>query len=179
MKLVSVYALRDDRKKVLDAIQRLGLVQVISEPDAAHGFSRLDTADEVQDFQKRSERANHALQLMNKAAPEKKGLLASFSGRRRIMAEQLQISPSQRDRLNGICERVVELEKNCAEYAAQKVRINVELEQLEPWRSLDVPIETEGTDKTAMFIGTLPARYDLQGLSQILAGQDADLIFDI
>ena len=179
MKLAKVYALRDDRKKVLDAIQQLGLMQVISEPDAAHGFSRLNTTEQVQDFQKCSERAAHALRLMNKAAPEKKGLLASFSGRRRITAEQLEFSSSKREQLNEICDRIIELEKNCAENAAQKVRIEVELEQLKPWQSLDVPIETEGTDKTAMFIGTLPAKYDMQSVSQILAGQDADLLFDI
>jgi len=179
MKLVNVYALRDDRKKILDVIQRLGLVQVINEPDAAHGFSRLDTADDVQDFQKRAERAIHALELMNKAAPEKKGLLASFSGRRRVTVDELERSSAKRDRLNEICERVIELERNCAEYAAQRVRINVELEQLEPWQSLDVPIDTEGTEKTSMFIGTLPARYDLQSVSEALAKQDSELVFDV
>lgn len=178
MKFVSLYALRNDRKMVLDIIQRLGLMQVISEPDAAHGFRREDTAEQVQDFQKRAEKANRALQLMNKASPEKKGLLASFSGRRRVTVEELEFSSAERDRLDTICERVIELEHNCADYGAQRVRINVELEQLKPWQSLDVSLDTAGTDKTAAFIGTLPASYTLQSFSEALAGQDTELIFD-
>lgn len=179
MKLVNVYALRDDRKKILDFIQRMGIMQVISEPTAAHGFGRISTAIAVQDYQKRAERAVAALQLMNKAAPVKKGLLASFSGRRRISAAELELSSDTRERLNEVCERVIRLEQVRAEGAAQRVRVNIELEQLRPWQTLDVPIDTDSTDKTSVFIGTFPTRYDLVGISEALATQDSELIFDV
>ncbi len=178
MKLVNVYALRDDRKKILNKIQQLGVLQVESKTDAAHGFTRLNTADDVSRFQKNAERADAALQLINKAAPQKKGLLASFSGRRRVTAEQLELSSEKRDQLNGICARATELQRIRAEGAAQRVRVNVELEQLKPWQGLDVPIDTEGTSQTSAFIGTLPAKHTLVTLSEAIALQDSELIFD-
>ena len=178
MKLVRIYALRSDRKRLLEKLQRLGTVQIVSDDESAHGFERLDTSKQKLMFERNAASALSAIEILDRYAPEKKGLLDSFHGRRCVTEQNLADFAEKSKDTMKVAEHITELDKQRAENSAERVRIRVNIEQLEPWRDLDVPFCCEGTEKTAAFIGTLPAHYSKEQLCTAVAGINPDIMFD-
>lgn len=179
MKKINIYALRDDRKAVLEKLQALGAVEIISRDEAADGFSREDKSGAADTFERSSEIARQALAVLDEAAPEKKGLLSSLSGRRTTDEAEFAHFAANASQVLADCNTVLDLKKQKTEAAADIVRKKANIAQLEPWRNLDVPFSFPGTKKTAALIGTLPKPYTEQSLAEALAEADPDIIFDI
>lgn len=76
------------------------------------------------------------------------------------------------------CKRLLHMQKRREECRAEMVRIRSALDQLEPWRELDVPFGFTGTKTTAAFIGSLPAAYTPDALMNRLA-ETTELVFDL
>lgn len=179
MKKISIYALRDDRKAVLERMQALGAVEIISDDSAADGFAREDKSGAAETFERSADTARRALAVLDETAPEKKGLLASFEGRRSMTPSEFAAFADRAADVLADCNDILELSKQRTENAAQIVRRRTNLAQLEPWKGLDVPFCFDGTKRTAAFIGSLPALYTEQSLAEALAAADSEIIFDI
>lgn len=178
MKQICIYGLKEDRKRFLETLQALGAVEVTPGEMPAEGFSREDHETEAQALDRSASLAEQALAIVNEAAPEKKGLLASFSGRREITADERAEAAEHAEAWLEACERVLALSKEKAEHVAEGVRIRAAVAQLEPWRTLDVPFGFSGTRETAAFIGAFPQQYTQESLAQALAEQEPELLFD-
>ena len=178
MKQIRIVALRAERKKLLEKLQQLGVMEILSEEKSARGFERIDTSGSERVFERNVETANEALKILDKVAPEKKGLLDSFSGRREIELGELSFCAENRTHLMKLCSKIIELYKQCEENDAEAVRLMANIAQLEPWQKLDVPFSFEGTDKTRVFIGSLPAAYQSQTLYDAISERCPDTAFE-
>ncbi len=178
MKSVRIIALRQDRKRVLEHIQDSALIHVKKGAKAEDGFKRLDTSAQLKQFERNAELTEQALKILGKAAPEKKGMLSSFRGRKEIDPDEIGRIAADSARIIGICQRICALDKQRTDYAAEQVRIKTSLAQLEPWKKLDIPLNTKDTATTAVLIGTLPKMFDDVALAQSLAGECPELIFE-
>ena len=83
MQKIHICALNTDRKQILESLQRKGIVQINADPDSDF-FHCADTSAGCAKYEKRAHMAEQALAVLDTYAPEKKGLLASFEGKRRI-----------------------------------------------------------------------------------------------
>ena len=117
MKQIRIVALRAERKKLLEKLQQLGVMEITSEEKSARGFERIDTSGSERVFERNVETANEALRILDKVAPEKKGLLDSFSGRREIELDELSVCAENRAELMKLCTKIIELNKQCEEKA--------------------------------------------------------------
>ena len=178
MKSVRIIALKKDRKRLLEHLQDSALVMVQKGRKEEKGFTRLDTSAQIKQFERNAELTEQALKILNKVEPEKKGMLASFKGRREIDPDEIGRIASDSAKVIGICQKICKLDKQRADYAAEQVRIKTALAQLEPWKKLDIPLNTKDTATTAVLIGTLPRAYDNTSLSEALAGECPELIFE-
>ena len=178
MKSVRIIALRQDRKRLLEHLQDSALVEVRAPETAADGFERLDTTAQLRQFERNVELTEGALRILAEVAPEKKGMLASLQGRREIDPDEIGVIASNSARIIGICSKIQELQKTRADCAAETVRIRTSLSQLEPWKKLDIPLNTGDTESTTVLIGSLPKLYDEISLSEALAQEAPELIFD-
>ncbi len=178
MKRVRIAALRQDRKAMLERLQRLGVLEIEAEEAPGEGFSRPDTEAQAQAFERQAALAEQALAVLADAVPEKKGMLASLSGRREVEDEELARTAAESAAILQDCRRVLALQRQKAEGTAERTRLLASLAQLEPWERLDVPFRFAGTRTTAAFIGALPAEWTLEGLAEALAAADGDLLFD-
>ncbi len=169
--------MKKDRKRILEHLQNSSLVQIRHNELPEEGFSRSDTAAQLQQFDRNTGLMKQALKILDKTVPEKKGLLASFKGRREIEPEDIGKIASASPKVVGICNKIIDLEKQRADTAAERIRLKTLLAQLEPWKSLDIPLNTSDTATTAVFIGTFPKMFDDVSLSEALA-QDEDLVFN-
>ncbi len=178
MKSVRIIALKKDRKKILEHLQNNSLVHIRSIEEPKIGFVRTDTSAQIQQFEKNEVVTEQALKILDKIAPTKKGLLASFKGKREIVSEDIQEIAVNSAKIIGICNKIISLEKQIADIAAERVRIKALLTQLEPWEKLDIPMNTGDTASTAILIGTFPKMYDEVSLAKTLAQSEPDLIYE-
>ncbi len=178
MKSVRIIALKKDRKRLLEHIQNSALVHVRKVEEAAEGFEKTDTGAQIKRFERNIELTEQALKVLDRVAPEKKGLLSSFRGRKEVEPEVIGQIASRSPKTIGLCSKICQLEKQLADISAEKVRTRALIAQLEPWKKLDIPFNTGDTAMTAVFIGTLPKMYDEVSLSEALAEADAQLAFE-
>ena len=82
MKRITVAAMKRDRKAVLEYLHVLGVVQVSIREQEDDVFTKTDMSKSQQVFLKSSEKAEDALAVLKRYAPEKTGLLSSFEGRK-------------------------------------------------------------------------------------------------
>lgn len=178
MKTVRIIALKQDRKRLLEHLQDYALVQVKKSDKVAEGFSRVDMTSQMQVFEKNAALAQQALDILDRNSKEKKGLLSSFSGRRQIDPDELGVIASNSGKVMSVCSRIVELNKQITDNSAEQARIKTTLAQLEPWQSLDVPLNLGDTPTTAVFIGSLPQEYTDKQLAETIAASSPQLEFE-
>lgn len=178
MKSVRIIALRQDRKRLLEHLQNSALVQIKKTEKSEKGFSKIDMSSQMQVFERNVTLTQQALNVLDELAPEKKSMLSSLAGRRIIDPDEIGVIAADAGKVIDVCNRITELNKVRADNAAEQVRIRTSLAQLEPWQNLDIPLNTGDTKTTAVFIGTLPKNYSDITLSEELAQQSSELLFD-
>lgn len=178
MKSVRIIALRQDRKRLLEHLQNSALVQIRKNENSEKGFSKIDMSSQMQVFERNVTLTQQALNILDELAPQKKGMLSALAGRKEIDPDEIGIIAADAGKVIDECNRITELNKIRADNAAEQIRIRTVLAQLEPWQNLDIPLNTEDTKTTAVFIGTLPKGYNAVTLSEELAKQNTELIFN-
>lgn len=170
--------MRKDRKRLLEHLQDSGLIQIKKNDKSEQGFDKVDLSAQMQVFEKNVTLAQQALKILETLSPEKKGLLSAFEGRREIDADEIGVIASNAGKIIEVCTRITELNKKRADYAAEQVRIKTTLAQLEPWQNLDIPLNSGDTKSTAVFIGTLPKSFSEIALSEEIARQNPELVYN-
>ena len=178
MKTVRIVALQKDRKRMLEHLQDSSLVHIKQTENAEEGFVRSDKSAQLKQFERNISLTEQALKVLDRVVPEKKGLLASFKGRREIEPEDLGKIASRSVRMIGICTKIKDLEKQQADCAAERIRVKTLIAQLEAWKDLDIPLNTGDTAMTSVLIGSFPKYFDQIGLAEALAAEDKDLVYD-
>ena len=169
MKSVQIIALRQDRKRLLEHLQDSELIQIEKVEVCNKGFSKVDMSSQIQIFERNVILSENALKILDRISPEKKSILSAFSGRREIDPDEIGIIASDAGEIIDVCNRICELNKQIADSEAERIRIKTALAQLEPWKNLDIPLNTQSTKTTAVFIGSVQKEYNEVTLSQTLA----------
>lgn len=181
MKSVTVYALKSDRKRILEALQREGTVDISRQElsEVTEGFERYDTAGSVGNFERTAATAQKALEILDEYAPENKGLLASLSGRRIVTDEEYAEAVKNNGEIMQKCRAVIKAATGVTECIAERVRLNARIETVLPWESLDVSQQFSGTKRTAAFVGSVPKNLSENEIAELLAGKNQELVFSV
>ena len=170
MKRLRVMAMEADRDRLFDELQRLGCVQVseqtdrLSDPDWASLFHRDTSAMERSRDQ--LETVTAALSVLDRFSPHKAGLLTPLPEVRR---ESLYDDGA----LDAAMETADALRSGDKALGTLKDGIQKEqsfLKTMEPWLSLDVPLNTRPTGSLYTAFGMIPSSVDMEAVRQALAG---------
>lgn len=177
MKHIIVCAKRHDRKAILEYLQRLGTVEIISHDvdETDEVFSRIDVSQSAQLFTKNAAQADKALEILAAAAPEKGSILSAFAGRTPISLSDYETNAKKRDVMMKYVSEILRLDKELTEAKADVPRITTQIEAMTPWSSLDYPLSFTGTKKTAAFIGSFPESISESGIAGALAKYAPDV----
>ncbi len=177
MKRMLICAKRQDRKAILELLQRLETVEVISHDvdETDEVFSRMDVSQSAQLFTKNAAQADKALEILASAAPEKSSILSAFAGRTPITLSEYETNTKKRDTMMKVVTEILRLDKELTEAKADVPRITTQIEALTPWSSLDYPLSFTGTKKTAAFIGTFPEKLTEAEIAETLASNAPDV----
>ena len=175
MKKLRVMAMAGSRDQLLRELLRLGCVE-ISEPEdrladpawsalLRRGTSSLaETRTEIADV-------STALAALKQYAKLKDGLFVQ----RKTVSEQDFLDPERREQAGAVTRRIGGALQEISRLQGEESRLTARRAALEPWKSLDVPLELEGTAHTLVRLGVCPGATDTGALRTALADTAAEL----
>lgn len=175
MQRISIYALKNRRKQILELIQRRGAVEIEAGEADETVFRQTDTAPARARFENNTASLYAALEALDKLAPERKSMLAALEGRTPIALSRYEETAAAAGEALKAASRINVLWKKCADNRAEILRLETQLRMLEPWMKLDIPMRTIGTASTAVFIGSFPTAYTEEALRAKIAEGAPDI----
>ncbi len=169
MQRVIIYALKKDRKQLLEALQRRGVIEVSDLLPEDNVFHKTDVSVAKSGFDKSIASAKDAVEILNHYIPSSKSLLSALNGRSEV---PLQVYEAFREKYDSVVKaagRIQALTKVIAENKADILKYQLQVEMLTPWVGLDIPMSFQGTKYTKSFIGTLPNTWELDAIYGKLA----------
>ena len=186
MKKIRFVALRDQQEDILKELMLLGCVQieesdVIREDPELAGLVRKESGD-LPTLRGALARVNRAIALLERYAGCKKKM---FSPVRDIAPEEYLDQTKLKESLD-VAETLELWEDSLNRVMAEETRARLQEETLKAWRSVDWPLEDDGTESCAVIMGTFPAGVPLANAQDTLhekleaaelvpVGEDKDL----
>ncbi|MBQ1377639.1 MAG: V-type ATP synthase subunit I [Lachnospiraceae bacterium] len=168
MKKLTVCALKENRKGVLEFLQKLGVVDVKPGIEA-EGTFRMETQTAEQRYERHGNIARDAVEILNGIQPEKKSFFESLNGKAEVREEELKrISDSHVAVLN-IGRAILRLQKEIEDNEADITKYRGRIEILEPWSAYDIPMNLRRTRTVRILTGTLPKEMTSADVKQLLS----------
>ena len=99
MSRVSIYALKKDRKKILETVQNMGVLEVRTFKDDDAGFKNIDTSVSQARFAKARADAVAALEILERYKPEEKPLLGFLQGMKKMSLDEYDNLTEKREEI--------------------------------------------------------------------------------
>lgn len=174
MQRINIYALKKHRKAILEALQRKGAVEIENLKLEHSVFSKEETAQKQAVFMKSSASAGQAYAVLQEYFPEKKSPLSMFEGRSPLSVEDYYAFVDDAQEIMRVAFEVNSLRKEVADNKAEIVRLESQIEALEPWESFNLSMRFPGTKTTAAFIGVLPEFWTYEAVMEHLAQESPE-----
>lgn len=166
MAKVSIYGMRSERKKILEALQRMGVVDVSDVDGEKVLLEKQDTASSVARFNKARTDAEKALAVIGAYSPEKKSPFAFLEGKAEVSDREYGEYILRRDEIMGYVSGILKSEKEISDLKNERIKLETTKTALLPWKDLQVPLNYKGTKKAAAFIGTFPEVRTAESLAE-------------
>ena len=128
MQRVRICALKKDRKAILEALQRKGVIEISDESvDCSEGdscFASMNVADFTEQMQAEIKLTEQALAVLHEYAPEKKSLFAGLNGKAEMDAADYDSFVQKKAEANRAAKRLVTLEKSILEAKGEIVKLS-------------------------------------------------------
>ena len=175
MNKICICAVKKDRKRILEYLQRQGCVEINYTESTDDVFTRETTASICATLKRSCLTACDCSATLDKYCPENKSMIGFLKGRKTYTIAQSEDFYLRKDDLLQAAHRILQLDRSVAEAKAEMLRLDVQEEALLPWMKLPVPQTFRGTKNTAVYIGSVEGEYPLSGLLELLAGASPDL----
>lgn len=176
MKRVNIYALKHDRKKILELLQRRGVLEIHAPEEMDQIFQKTDTASARATFEKSAATASRAVEILDKISPPEKGLPKMLAGRTAISLKEYESIAENAVSVFKVASRILSLDKTITDAKAEIIRRESQIDSLKPWQNLDISMRTIGTENTSIFIGSFPEAVTESQLKEQLAAAVPDAI---
>ena len=170
MQRVSICALKKDRKVILEKLQSMGIMEMNQIIDDDEDFAKMDTLNARQNFEKKAQLTDQALDVLERYVPEKHSLFAALEGKKLVEEEVFRKAEADKEEIIGRANHLLALDKEIAESKADILKLRNQIESLQPWLGLEVPMNYPGTKTTAMLVGTMAGSVTLEDIYAAVAG---------
>ncbi|MBQ6899820.1 MAG: V-type ATP synthase subunit I [Firmicutes bacterium] len=162
MKKLRLMVASSQREELLREIMLLGCVQVSQPPpEEENEQSLLSRADVPYLLQLKSDQNMLAgsLAVLKRYAPEKGGIGSLLSPLPEVATEVLLDERTKKEELET-AEKILALDERIRKITIDRTARMVEIQGMEPWVSLDLPMEVSSTETSVIVRGTMPAAAD-------------------
>lgn len=169
MQRIYIYALKKDRKAILEKLQRHGVIEVNDMIPADDIFTKADVSNAKASFEKNIILAKEAVDIIEAYVKESKSLFASLQGKKALSIDEYEAFRAKYAQTLDKAYKASAYAKKIAELKAEILRLKAQSEILLPWTALDIPLGFSGTKSTKGYIGCLPKQWSLEALYAELA----------
>lgn len=169
MKRITITAPKSSRKRILELLQRRGVIEPDTPERATELFAKTDTEAARQTFEKNARQLIDAAGILDKAVPPEKGTPAFLAGRPEISSQEYEETVAHAAETAKIAGEILSLQKKITDCETEVARLSTQLDALAPWLDLDISMRTIGTESTGVFIGSFPEELSEGELKQRLA----------
>lgn len=166
MRRINICAMKENRKKILELLQKRGCLELIESESEDTVFAKTNTAAQISIFERNTALAENALEILDIYSAEKKSMLSSLEGKREISnAEYMNAVTNQQNTMSFV-NKIIRQKKDIDDREALIVKSREEIQALMPWMALDVAMNYQGTKKTGFLIGSVTGSYNQEQLIQ-------------
>jgi V/A-type H+-transporting ATPase subunit I len=169
MQKVFIYALKKNRKPVLEYIQRKGVIEIDDMLPKDSVFRKKDVSVGRLELDKNVASSNEAIEILNRVVPKKSTISNLLIGRKEVSSKVYNEFKEKHNSVLKIIKRIIILNKEIIEGNAEILKLQAQVEMLMPWMGLDIPLDFTETKYTKSFIGTLPKEWTLEQIYEELA----------
>ena len=177
MKRLRLLIARGEKDALLRKLIRLGCVEFteLEDEEALAELGR-ETGGATAALRTKRAALDHAVAVLDRYSPEKKGLLSAMP---EYSGDEL-LDESGEDAVMALAAEITEADDRIRRIRSDISREKALYESLIPWESLDMPLETEGTERCSVVLGSVPAKVDTDKLRDAAASvtEEAE-IFDV
>ncbi|MEA4966183.1 MAG: V-type ATP synthase subunit I [Oscillospiraceae bacterium] len=173
MQRMNIFGLQENRKDILERLQSWGILEV-NIPVQDESLNAVDTLSSRQLYERQAQTLQQALELLDRYAPEKKSMLAGLAGKDLIDKTEYAGITGQRGKTLEAAQDLLTTDKEISETRTAIARLEGQIEGLQPWMALDVPMNCAGTQQTRLFLGTIPGQWTVDSLLAALAEADPE-----
>ena len=152
MQKIEIAALQTDCKRIIERLQRRGVVELESCSDKR--LVRLNTASSIAGFEKSLTAAREALEYLESVSEKRGGIADMLNGRKEISTADFAALKENAAKTMQICYDVNSAKKKINGLYGEISKAEIKIDTLKPWLSLDIPQSFGGTKCTSCFIGT-------------------------
>ncbi len=176
MKRINIYALKKNRKAILEEIQRLGAVQVENLNLDDKSFVKENTSQKQALFLKSSSSAGQAFEILDSYTKEKKSMLSMFEGRVPISVDNYYKYVDDTKEIMRVAYDIIAKQKAILDYNSEISKWENQIESLIPWQDFDISMRFKGTTYTTAFIGTLQEQISYEDImTKLIKSKEEDL----
>ena len=180
MKKLRLLAVRTDKEELLKELIRHGCVE-FSELEGTIQGSEVESvlhreSTDVAALKSRHTTLTHAIELLDRYAPKKGKLLSAKPELEdRVLLDDTGMSGAVK-----IAEAIEGYDARIKRISAEESRERSVIESLQPWLDLDMPLNTEGTERTSVLLPSIPPRVALaEGQAALEAVDEGSELFCI
>lgn len=183
MKHIEIITMQRDAKKVVELLQREGIVELSEPPesDDQSSLSTVSTAPVIAQLEKNLAMVTSSIAAIEEYSHVKRSMLAGLSGREELSLAEFAAKADKVESLLRIAYNVDSLVRTAETESAAITHVTHQLDHVLPWEKLDIPMEYSGTAHTACLIGSLPQSFSESTFHTALLGAYANSssIYDI
>ena len=165
---INICAMKENRKKILEFVQRKGCLEVHEEVEEDAVFEKMNTATQISIFERNAVLAENALEIMDMYAPQDKSMFSSLEGRTPITSEEYEQVVEAQQKIMSLINDVLLQKKQIDEKESSIAKCREEIQALQPWLGMDVPMNFRGTRNTGFMIGSISGTYTQEMLTDRL-----------
>ncbi|MDE6780449.1 MAG: V-type ATP synthase subunit I, partial [Ruminococcus sp.] len=153
MKKIELIALLTDSKKIIELLQRRGVVEISRNTDS--GLDSTNVTAVVAGFEKFRSTVAAALDVLDRYSPEKKSVTEMFDSRTEVETDDFGRGAMQLEKIMNVANRIVRSSQEIDEAEKSILQLDVKCDILKQWEKLDIPLNFRGTATTTAFIGSV------------------------
>lgn len=172
MQKLSVCASKQNRKAVLELLQRLGIMEIRTEEMDIPGLVRLDTAEQCSRFERAAENLEQAAGILGAYAPEKKKGQGLFAERTVIGRDRFASVLKEGKQYLCHAKEILAAEKEIEDCKGRIAGAEDLQLRLAPWKDLGMPLSGVQTKETCFIPGMIPGEWTKEALIRIASGTE-------
>ena len=176
MKKIELIAMLTDSKKIIELLQRRGVVEICSNNDDELMDTNVTAV--IGEFEKFRSTAAQALDILETYAPEKAGLTDMLEGRREVDTDSFGKEAMGLEKVMNVSADIIKYNRTIADSESAVSQLWLKTDMLQQWSDLDVPMNFKGTATTSAFIGSVPFPVSAEDMeAKLPEGCSAEVIY--